>query len=260
MPLNPYKFGSAAKDNKKSYGCFIGLLEGEVVSYTQCYSNGNPKYAGAILANYYQDKTKVMDLLSLGKLSILGPEIGLPQDIQDKHYGWCCSYGRDGESKFKSRKVEQTTVLGFISLCQGQECWGYLYDPTKDPFNPWLFVKKPLADSPVSTTELSPLTELDVDYIPPMPEVIKVERDDIFKNIVMDGLSSGLKTPQQWAIRSLQLASEKEERVKVYQFMIDVYTAQNWRKPSDSSDIIKWLEPETYLFNIDEVDACINTI
>lgn len=258
MALNPYRLGSVAKDNKKSYGCFIGLLEGEVVSYTQCYSNGNPKYAGAILANYYEDKTKVMDLLSLGKLSILGPEIGQPQDIKDKHFGWCCSYGRDGESKFKSRKVEQTTVLGFISLCQSQECYGYLYDPTTDPFNPWWFYKPQPAGETIPT-KLSPLTEADVDFVPTV-EIVTLKRDDVFKQIIMDGLSSGFTTPQQWAIRALQLASEKEERVKVYQFMIDIYVAQKWCKPSDSLDIMKWLEPETYLFNTDEVDACINTI
>ena len=41
-----------------------------------CHSDGDPDYTGRVLAEYYQDRTKVESLLALGNISSLGEQLG----------------------------------------------------------------------------------------------------------------------------------------------------------------------------------------
>src|SRR5215471_1678642 len=69
-----------------------------------CHFDGYPSGVGKVLYEYYQEPTKIAELLKLGDLSILGGDIGRKVDFEkrykDKAYretteGQCLAYGRD---------------------------------------------------------------------------------------------------------------------------------------------------------------------
>ena len=87
-----------------------------------CHFDGYPEGVGAMLTAHYTDEAKIRELLALGDISTLNPEIGEPHDfdwhmtLHRQHQGlawdevrklvearpennWCNVYGRDrGES------------------------------------------------------------------------------------------------------------------------------------------------------------------
>lgn len=86
----------------------IGILnENGTVDYIYCHFDGYIKHNGQILSEHYNSEAAVRDLIALGDLSILGPEIGEQQDFNDikSHKDeWCLAYGRDrGESNTEAR-------------------------------------------------------------------------------------------------------------------------------------------------------------
>ena len=67
------------------------------VDFIYCHWDGNPDHNGEILKQYYNTPEKVDELLALGDLSVLGPEIGEPHDPManlESNY-WCIAFGRD---------------------------------------------------------------------------------------------------------------------------------------------------------------------
>ena len=65
--------------------------------------------AGETLVRHYSDPAKVAELIKLGDLSSLGPEIGEQHDFNSRDRTVCTAYGRDrGES--------DTEALRFSSL------------------------------------------------------------------------------------------------------------------------------------------------
>ena len=79
----------------------IGILNSDgTVAYIYCHFDGYLEHNGKILAEHYTTEAKVRELIMLGDLSILGPEIGKKQDFNGtRNKQWCLAYGRDrGES------------------------------------------------------------------------------------------------------------------------------------------------------------------
>ena len=103
------------------------------VTYIYCHWDGyiQSPGVGSVLHEHYQDSAKVDQLLALGDLSSIGPEIG-EQHPFDAHYSdqdprarWCKAYGRDrGED---GTEAKQATGAGAFWTLRRE--WGaeYLY-------------------------------------------------------------------------------------------------------------------------------------
>jgi len=122
----------------------IGLRNTDgTVDYIYCHFDGYPEHNGKILTENYQTIDKVKQLLDLGSLSILGPEIGEQQDFSDRsthNKEWCLAYGRDrGESNTSKRNLYFNDLLSddgvdYLYVFDGDywECYD-TYD--KEPIN-----------------------------------------------------------------------------------------------------------------------------
>lgn len=93
-----------------------------------CHHDGYLQHNGKILLNHYTDIEKVEELMDLGDLSILGEEIGVEQDFDDRDTNskMCLAYGRD-------RGEENTEARTFATLDQAVEdfegcAYYYLFD------------------------------------------------------------------------------------------------------------------------------------
>ena len=113
----------------------IGLCQGaQGIESVYCHWDGYPEHNGRILLDHY-DEAKLVQLLALGDLSVLAPEIGeqhpfsqleVPADQRVNYDNWCTFYGRDrGETGVGSRR--QYTVAQFFGAADscGAE-WVYL--------------------------------------------------------------------------------------------------------------------------------------
>src|SRR3954453_17211570 len=68
--------------------------------------DGYPTGVGATLVEHYTDPAKIEQLMALGDLSILAPEIGEPHDFNDHHQrDWCLAYGRDRHEPNVSARI-----------------------------------------------------------------------------------------------------------------------------------------------------------
>lgn len=77
-----------------------------------CHWDGYPEHNGKILVEHYTDEKKIDQLLALGALSILGPEIGSKQDFDNPKPGWCLAYNRDrGENRMFGTSVDHVREL-----------------------------------------------------------------------------------------------------------------------------------------------------
>jgi len=78
---------------------YIGVRNSDdTVDYIYCHYDGYPSNNGKILIEYYNDPTKVSELLSLGDLSVLAPAIGEKHDFvsrEARYSNWSLEYGRD---------------------------------------------------------------------------------------------------------------------------------------------------------------------
>jgi hypothetical protein len=107
----------------------IGMLnpDGSVTSI-YLHSDGYPSHVAPILTRHYKTTTKVKELLKLGDLSWLGPQIGKKHNFEKgyaEHPNWCLAYGRDrgerGAVALTSRGVE-----GFEQIAGGN--YAYLWN------------------------------------------------------------------------------------------------------------------------------------
>jgi hypothetical protein len=97
------------------------------IDYIYCHSDGYLSHNGSILLSHYQDAEKVDQLIALGDLSFLAPEIGGKHSFEDRNYDVCMAYGRDrGEIGTEARKAERLDKY----IAQDTEEFCYIY--TKD--------------------------------------------------------------------------------------------------------------------------------
>ena len=85
----------------------IGILnEDGTVDYIYCHFDGYLKWNGRILNEHYDSEAAVRDLIALGDLSSLAPELGEKQEFnKPSRREYCLAYGRDkGESNTEARK------------------------------------------------------------------------------------------------------------------------------------------------------------
>lgn len=95
------------------------------VTSQYCHWDGYISHNGRILKDHYTDPQKIHQLLSLGSLSSLRPEIGEKQDFdKPTNENWCVAYGRDrGETD-----VGPITYLNVKDwLDQGKQEYNYLW-------------------------------------------------------------------------------------------------------------------------------------
>jgi len=112
----------------------IGIqLENGVIESIYCNFDGYPSYNGNILLTYYKDRNKVQQLIDLGDISSLGPEIGEKQDFNNPSDDWTLVYGRDRGERGTQKTINTDGVVGFFGNDCGEE---YFYLFTKD--NKWL--------------------------------------------------------------------------------------------------------------------------
>lgn len=76
------------------------------VQQVYCHWDGYLEHNGQILFEHYQDPFKLRDLIDLGDISSLGPQIGTKHDFDLKTpEGECTFYGRDrGETGIEAKK------------------------------------------------------------------------------------------------------------------------------------------------------------
>lgn len=98
------------------------------VTAIYCHFDGYIDGNGHILKDHYTDQTRIDQLMALGDLSSLRPEIGETQDFDaptDKD--WCLAYGRDRGEEDVSAKTYDTVQAW---LDNGQE-YNYLWSGTE---------------------------------------------------------------------------------------------------------------------------------
>ena len=114
-------------------------IEYESGSVRSIYSHwdGHPSHNGRILLEHYKDREKVKRLIDLGNLSVLAPEIDIPEGVdhsfETQIKGITVFYGRDRGEKNQEAKYHMDRKA---FLRSDVEEYGYLY--TKEGV--WLFV------------------------------------------------------------------------------------------------------------------------
>ena len=105
----------------------IGVMHGDVVKSVYCHWDGYLEYNGELLQKHY-NSAKANELVSLGDLSSLKPEIGvehpfgyhgtdMSSDEYEKQFGDMCTfYGRDRKETGTMWKVAHT-FAEFLEQC-----------------------------------------------------------------------------------------------------------------------------------------------
>lgn len=98
------------------------------VTAIYCHWDGGIHNNGAILKDHYTDLVKIDQLMALGDLSSLRPEIGDKQVFNSPtNIDWCLAYGRDrNESDVAAKTYDNVRAW----LDNGQE-YNYLWDGTE---------------------------------------------------------------------------------------------------------------------------------
>jgi len=114
----------------------IGVMHGDVLKAVYCHWDGYLDHNGRILQEHY-DSTKANNLVALGSLSSLRPEIGekhvfsrLDSDLTDPEYeelygNMCTFYGRDRGEEGQEWKVFHS-FKDFMEYYEGSWC-EYMY-------------------------------------------------------------------------------------------------------------------------------------
>ena len=95
-----------------------------------CHWDGYPAHNGEMLRRHYKSADKVAQLIELGNLSSLGPEIGGKQDFDDRksqNEDWCLAYGRDRGELDQDAVVYDTVGDWVENFDMGVEYY-YLFD------------------------------------------------------------------------------------------------------------------------------------
>jgi hypothetical protein len=96
-------------------------------SYTgiYCHWDGYLENNGRILSEHYTDEEKIHQLMALGSLSSLAPEIGTKHDFDAAPRGECNAYGRDRGETNVAAVTRPTFQALRDSLC---EEYNYLWE------------------------------------------------------------------------------------------------------------------------------------
>lgn len=90
------------------------------VGQVYCHWDGYLEHNGKILFQHYSDPFKLRDLIDLGDLSSLAPNIGTKHDFDARVEGECTFYGRDrGEDDTEAQYF--TTYQDYLDNFQGEE-------------------------------------------------------------------------------------------------------------------------------------------
>lgn len=93
-----------------------------------CHFDGYPQCTGSILQKHFKDPAKINQLMELGDLSCIAPEIGKKHDFDNPNPNWCLAYGRDrGEGRLEPQT--HSTERDLLDATTGS--WGqyaYLFD------------------------------------------------------------------------------------------------------------------------------------
>ncbi len=107
-----------------STNAFIGRLEpnGKITGI-YCHNDGYIEHVGFLLETFYADRYKVDDLIELGSISCLGPEIGQKIDFNKNYYEYCnkqcIAYHRD--------RNEKLNIFNNCNLCELLSDYPYVY-------------------------------------------------------------------------------------------------------------------------------------
>ena len=109
---------------------YIGIeLESGIVEYIYCHWDGMQSGVGLILDNHYTDRAKVQELIDLGDISCLGPEVKPKEDwhsFYKREPGVTVAYIRDrGESVNGNAKKVARSRLSFLD--KGDIPYRYLF-------------------------------------------------------------------------------------------------------------------------------------
>ena len=115
----------------------IGVMHGDNVKSVYCHWDGYLEHNGAILQEHY-DSVKANQLVALGDLSSLKPEIGIQhafgyhgteisaEDYETQFGNMCTFYGRDRGEKGTEWKTH-TNFIDFFAEVEGSWCeWYYI--------------------------------------------------------------------------------------------------------------------------------------
>ena len=141
----------------------IGVMHGDVVKSIYCHWDGYLEHNGAILQEHY-NSAKANELVSLGDMSSLRPEIGVEhnfshfdtdmtqEEYAEKFGNMCTFYGRDRKETGTGWKVAHT-FAEFLEQVEG--CCGEWYYIMKDGV--WycgnIYSTGPLSNSLTALTE-----------------------------------------------------------------------------------------------------------
>lgn len=115
----------------------IGVMHGDNVKSVYCHWDGYLEHNGAILQEHY-DSVKANQLVALGDLSSLKPEIGIQhafgyhgteisaEDYETQFGNMCTFYGRDRGETGTEWKTH-TNFVDFFAEVEGSGCeWYYI--------------------------------------------------------------------------------------------------------------------------------------
>lgn len=105
-----------------------------------CHWDGYPSNNGKILLEHYTDPKKIDELLKLGDLSSLAPNIGTKHDWSKPPEGECNAYGRDREEYGVEMKHYDTAeeVAGALEDSWTEWCYIFVVSEGK-----WYFTNNP---------------------------------------------------------------------------------------------------------------------
>jgi len=118
----------------------IGVKTSEGIKSIYLHWDGYPSHAGTILQEHYNDADKVQQLIEMGDMSILAPEIGVKhpfssldcgmttKEYEDQFGNMCVFYGRDrGETRTEAKDSVGEYSFKLVADNCGAEYW-YLFE------------------------------------------------------------------------------------------------------------------------------------
>jgi hypothetical protein len=99
------------------------------IRWIYSHFDGYPEGVGKTLNEHYADPERIAELIALGSVSILGPEIGEKHDFDEHprvHKDWCLFYRRDRGEPWDHVKPEVDSREAFTR--QDGICYLYLHD------------------------------------------------------------------------------------------------------------------------------------
>ena len=99
------------------------------VQQIYCHWDGYLDHNGKILFEHYSDPFKLRDLIDLGAISSLKPEVGGKQDFdkrETQNDNWTLAYARDRGEELTINKFKD--IEEYYKECQGEE-YDYILSP-----------------------------------------------------------------------------------------------------------------------------------